>query len=201
MHSEFTPLLSEVQGNYNKLTMKIAHQAKGHNGPRYSPPPIPLEREEVNVTLKKGEYADFKLLTDPDDEDSLEYTLSLPYFKKGRPEDWLIFCQTLKKVFRGLNIQNGVNVVPIVSDELFGESLRIFANKIRDFDEPTTMAEIEEALDAVTTAIFPYWALACQCHYMRRQMRKPASMTIWSYINHVQEINKLLNDFLPFKDD
>ena len=67
--------------------MKIAHQAKGNTGPRYSPPPIPLEREEANITLKKCEYADFKLLTDPADEDLPEYTLSLPYFKKGDPED------------------------------------------------------------------------------------------------------------------
>ena len=85
-------------------------------------PPIALKWEEANVTLNKGEYADFKLLTDPDDKDSLEYTLSLPYFKKGSPEDWLIFHQTLKKVFWGLNIQNGANVVPIVSDVRFGES-------------------------------------------------------------------------------
>ena len=91
--------------------MKITRQAKGHNGPRYSPPPIPLEREEANVTLKKGEFADFKLLTDPADKDSPEYTLSLPYFKKGGLEDWLIFRQTLKKVFQGLNIQNGANAV------------------------------------------------------------------------------------------
>ena len=81
--------------------MKIVHQAKGNNGPRYSPPPIPLEREEANVTLKKGEYADFKLLTDPDDEDSPEYTLSLPYFKKGGPEDWRLayFPSDLKEGF------------------------------------------------------------------------------------------------------
>jgi len=181
--------------------MKIARQSKGHNSPRFIPPPIPLEREEKSTTLKKGEYADFKLLTDPTDDDSPEYTLSLPYFSKGGPEEWLIFRKSLNKVFRGLNLQNGDNAKPIVNDLLSGEPLRIFSNKIHELGAPTSMAEIQEALDAVTSSIFPHRALARQRRYMRRHMRKPASMKIRSYISRVFEINELLKQFPPYNDD
>ena len=181
--------------------MKIARRSQGKNSPRFMPPPIPLERDETNTTLKKGEYADFKLLVNPEDEDSAEYTLSLPYFSKGGPEDWLIFRRTLNKVFRGLNIKSGKNAVPIVNDLLSGEPLRVFTNKIKNCGEPTTMNDITKALNAVTMAIFPHRSLARQRRYMRRYMRKPVTMKVRSYISRVFELNELLKEFPPFDED
>ena len=68
-----------------KFAKKKAQRTQGQNSPRYAAPLIPLVCEETSTVLKKGEYADFKVLSDPNDKDSPEYVLSVPYFKRGTP--------------------------------------------------------------------------------------------------------------------
>ena len=179
--------------------MKVSFAASTKS-PNYVPPPIPLEKEEkvTTATLKKGEYADFKLLSRPTDPNSAEYTLSLVYFKKGSTEDWLTFRSQLGKVFRGMNIEEGDDAVAIVRDVLHGEALRAFNTKLSEMADPISMDDVNECIDAVTKTLFPHRALARQKRYMRRFMRKPAGMPIRTYVARIYELNEYLKEFPPF---
>ena len=53
-------------------------------------PPIPLERPVVKE-LEKDDYVTLKLKTVPRSTTSAEYSLNVPYFRSGTPEEWLKF--------------------------------------------------------------------------------------------------------------
>ena len=67
-------------------------------------PPIPFEKPEPRQ-LKKDEYITMKLRTVGNDPTSATREISVPYFKKGTPEELLIFLQTFGgKIVSGQNL-------------------------------------------------------------------------------------------------
>ena len=58
-------------------------------------PVIGLERP-VKKTLSKDESLVFKLRSNPTDETSTTYELTVPFFKHGTPEELLVFFKDLK---------------------------------------------------------------------------------------------------------
>jgi hypothetical protein len=52
--------------------------------------PIPMERPEQKP-LRQGEYLTYKLRNVPNDPNSPTYELSVPYFKSGMPEEFILF--------------------------------------------------------------------------------------------------------------
>eukprot|EP00957_Ditylum_brightwellii_P023468 1771212-Ditylum_brightwellii.AAC.1 len=51
---------------------------------------IPFKRADPKP-LKRGKFHTYKLRTTPADVASPLYELSLPFFKEGTPEEWIVF--------------------------------------------------------------------------------------------------------------
>eukprot|EP00957_Ditylum_brightwellii_P149852 11412545-Ditylum_brightwellii.AAC.1 len=55
---------------------------------------IPFKRADPKP-LKRGQFHTYKLLTTPADATSPLYELSVPFFKSGTPEEWILFRRGL----------------------------------------------------------------------------------------------------------
>lgn len=77
--------------------MRIAKKAVRILQKKALAPPITLERPEKEH-LEKGMYMEFKCKTNPTAHDSATYNLPIPYFRTGKPEEWLRFRSNLNKV-------------------------------------------------------------------------------------------------------
>jgi hypothetical protein len=86
---------------------------------RMTLPPIPLERPERQA-LEDGNYVSFKLCAGPVDPQSQLYSLRVPYYSTGTPEQWIIFRKNLDKVLIGQNITTGPPTYEMTSHILEG---------------------------------------------------------------------------------
>ena len=85
--------------------MKIAATNSTH--PRVIPA-IPLERESQQE-LTKANLLSFKLRSVPADVASAQYSLTIPIFDTGLPEQFFLFLRNFKKVVIGQGIGTGPN--------------------------------------------------------------------------------------------
>jgi len=65
-------------------------------------PVIPFERPKT-ASFKKDEVLTFKLRTDPQNEASPTYEITIPYFKTGSAEVLFLFLHNTEKVIAGQN--------------------------------------------------------------------------------------------------
>ena len=77
-------------------------------------------------TLERGTYHMYKLRTDPADPDSLTYELSIPFFTKESPEEWIKFRRGLKAVLKGQNVTQGPASYAVAKTLLKGDALMVF---------------------------------------------------------------------------
>ena len=125
-----------------------------------------MERPEPKE-LEKDDYMIFKLKTDPSSKNSTEYSLNVPYFRDGSPEEWLKFVLNLKRLFEGQNITTGPLKFSMARKLLIGESLSLFEEKACTFEGAETLENCELAVRAVTNKVFPMKALNTQKRYMK----------------------------------
>ena len=171
----------------------------------FAPPPIPLEKPEVKE-LEKDQYLALKLKSIPNRANSAEYTLNVPYFQSGTPEEWLKFLQNLERVFVGQNLTTGPNKFSMARRLLAGDSLSHFDRKAEtlvngDNNVVESEANFKLAIRAVTETILNRKALLTQKRYMRRILRKPKGMTIRMYCARFSELNKYLESFPPYNEN
>eukprot|EP00957_Ditylum_brightwellii_P075623 5747327-Ditylum_brightwellii.AAC.1 len=57
--------------------------------------------------LECGQYHTYKLCTTPADTTLPIYKLSVPFFDKGTPEEWIKFRHRLHAVLKGQNVMQG----------------------------------------------------------------------------------------------
>ena len=170
----------------------------------FAPPPIPLEKPPVKE-LDKDQYLALKLKSIPTRNNSAEYTLNVPYFQSGTPEEWLKFLQNLERVFLGQNLTTGPNKFSMTRRLLVGDSLSHFDRKAETFKDDNgnpveTEANFKSSLRAVTETILNKKALLTQKRYMRRILRKPKDMTTRMYCARFAELNKYLESFPPYRE-
>ena len=67
---------------------------------------IPLDRP-VPKKLNKSDYETLKLRTNPEDNQSPTYKITLVFFLTGEPEVWLDFKKTIDKVIKGQHLTTG----------------------------------------------------------------------------------------------
>ena len=172
-------------------------------GKRKIVPPIPLERPEVK-DLQKGQYHTYKLRSNPTDAASPTYDLSVPFFREGTCEEFLLFLRNLSRVIEGQGIANAANRVGLVRKLLQGSLLTAFNNVIASSvtaETPLSDDIYDNALAAAKALVFPKRAAITQKRFMRRFLRKPATMTTREYVDRVTEINSYLVEFPPITED
>eukprot|EP00957_Ditylum_brightwellii_P009024 681997-Ditylum_brightwellii.AAC.1 len=57
--------------------------------------------------LERGQSLTYKLCATPADATSPIYKLSIPFFNKGTPEEWIKFRRGLAVVLKGQNVTQG----------------------------------------------------------------------------------------------
>jgi len=75
---------------------------------------------------KKEEVLTFKLRSDPANETSATYDLTVPYFKLGSPEELIEFLTNIEKVIVGQNAQAPAAKYTLMRRLLQGDALAYF---------------------------------------------------------------------------
>ena len=149
--------------------MKVKYTTRNEDSIRIVPP-IPFERPEPK-TLVKGEYHAYKLRTNPTDNTSPTYELSVPFFSTGTPEEYLKFKKNLDSVAAGQVLTDGPKKYALARCLLQGDALTTFEAKAASAGTET-VPHFNECLEAVATSVFPMRAVLKQKRYMRRMLRK-----------------------------
>ena len=149
--------------------------------------------------LSKDKYLTFKLRSNPADEHSTMYELTVPFFSSGTPEELLDFIKNVEKVFVGQNMTAGPARYSLLRRVLQGDALAAF-NRAATATGNETNDHLKTCLTELKKHIFPQKALNNQKRYMRRFLRKPREMKIREFMTRLNKINELLTLFPPVRD-
>ena len=75
--------------------------------------------------LKRGQFHTYKLRTTTTDATSPIYKLSVPFFDKGTPEEWIKFQCGLTAVLKGQNVTQGPASYVVAKTLLKGGALTV----------------------------------------------------------------------------
>ena len=156
-------------------------------------PAIKLIRPEQKV-LKKGEYISPKCFMEPGNPDSPSYTIQVPIFGEGTPEEYLTWRDLLRKALEGQNIADGPGMFTYSENVMCGDALAFFKRKTLELPARTA-PRFFKVMTELTAHVFPVHAYREQKRYMRRFLRKPKEMSTREYFTRVQEMNNLLTLF------
>eukprot|EP00957_Ditylum_brightwellii_P147535 11235760-Ditylum_brightwellii.AAC.1 len=93
----------------------MAPTSKQSNSDRHSP-----------RQLEHGQYHTYKLRTTPADATSSIYKLSVPFFDKGTPKEWIKFQHRLQAVLKGQNVMQCPPSYAVAKTLLKGNTLTVF---------------------------------------------------------------------------
>eukprot|EP00957_Ditylum_brightwellii_P038707 2925707-Ditylum_brightwellii.AAC.1 len=86
--------------------MRTAPTSKQQSNPNVKQAVIVFTRPTPRQ-LKCSQFHMYKLRTTPADATSSIYDLSVPFFDKGTPEEWIKFLCRLQAVLKGQNVMQG----------------------------------------------------------------------------------------------
>jgi hypothetical protein len=181
---------------YSKFASANTQERDDTRRLRMTLPPIPLERPE-RQKLEEGNYVSFKLRAVPADADSQLYSLQVPYYTTGTPEQWIQFRKNLDKILTGQHITTGPPTYAMTRRILEGAALAKFEESTADRGTET-LEHFEEVLQDMGSYVFPRRALQMEKRYMRRYMRKPRKLKMREYLARVDELNNDLRYFPSF---
>ena len=160
------------------------------------PPVIPFKKFAFRTEPSKFHSATLKLRTNPEDDKSEGYEVTVPYFSSGSPEQWLEFQEQLREVFTGQNVKTANAMVAMTRRLLRGDALTAFNTATHNYGADTT-DKVILCLQAVTTHIFPASALDKQRKYLTHELHKPDTMKMKDFAARLVECNNFLKDFPP----
>ena len=156
-------------------------------------PVIPLERFTYG-TLDKSKYLTVRLRSVPTQADSITHDLSVPFYKDGGPEEWLMFRKNLDRVLKGQNLTTGPTQYNMLRSLLQGDGLARF-NSYATLRGNETTENFRFILMDMTKYIFPQKAEQRQKRWMRRVLRKPVTMKSREFVSRFTELNEYLTLF------
>jgi hypothetical protein len=122
--------------------------------------PISLERP-TEKEAKDGDYASFKLRSNPEDSNSPLHEIKVQYWKGGTAEEWFLFQRDLERVLTGQNVTYAKDAYAITRGLLKGEFLTRFNVKAAELKEENE-DNYKQSVNAITSYILPKKALAVQ---------------------------------------
>eukprot|EP00957_Ditylum_brightwellii_P158116 12035310-Ditylum_brightwellii.AAC.1 len=102
--------------------MRTAPTTKRHSNPNVKQAVIVFTRPTPR-NLECGQVHTYKLCTTPVDTDSPTYELSIPFFDKGLPKEWIKFRRGLQAVLKGQNVLQGPASYAVAKTLLKGDAL------------------------------------------------------------------------------
>ena len=94
-------------------------------------PAIPLERPK-RAKYDPSELVKFELYRNPEDTSSAKYTISIPKFSGGTPEEILNFFDQVQEVMTGQSITEGPMRYKVLQSLLEGDPLAKFNNSAEE---------------------------------------------------------------------
>ena len=122
--------------------------------------------------------------------------MTIPFFRGGTPEQWLLVKRTLLKILVGQNITQGPSKYSMARRVLEGDILARFDATAAELGNENN-ANFTACLDSVTAYVFPARALQVQRRFLRRHMRKRHDCKIREFNARLHELNSYLPDFPP----
>ena len=171
-------------------------------------PSLPLI-EDTPIDVDKTSTISFYLKVRPNGPNDNTYKKTLRLFAEGTPFEWLLTMRDVREVWKQNSINGASDRASLVRAVLRDDALTQFSTALeaeREADEngvvpAFTVDTVEVALKAVTAAIFPHCALEIQKLWMRRHMKKPASMSYRRLQAKVLQINGYLPAFPGGSED
>ena len=165
-------------------------------------PILPLIPEKLPSTEEeKGMFLSFELQTRVG-QDSTKYKKYVRKFEEGTPQQWIDLRRDLIEIWTQNSITGGTDRASTVRALVRGESLTAFETALQDAhtvdelgDQPITSDNVQTAIDAVTTTVFPHRSLELQKTWMNRKMFKPIELTTRQTAAAINRLNNALPMF------
>ena len=160
-------------------------------------PAIPLMRPK-KPKYDSSELVKYECYHNPEDkENRSKYTVSLPIFGGGTPEETLEWLKSAHKVIEGTSMHHPVKRHNFFVHMLTGDVKAVFTNKAIELGH-RSIPNLRRCEEALIMHSFPHKALEYQKRYMRNMFFKPEDWTLRRFAARVEEINNLLEEFPPF---
>ncbi|KAG9305767.1 hypothetical protein G9A89_000356 [Geosiphon pyriformis] len=127
------------------------------------------------------------------------YKRKVARFNSGTPAEWIAVLEELKEIFAQNGVEAAVDQENVICTILRGDSWTAFESSIQEsrvneenrvVQLPLTVLMVDNALKAVTDDVFPHRALVNhQLNWMKRHMRRPATMSVRQYVASVTQMN------------
>ena len=104
---------------------RMTNQTGSSKTKTFVPPAIALERPEKKE-YDKSDLLSLKLRSNPADKNSQTYELTVPFFRSGTPEEWLVTKKNIEKVIAGQNITTPAAKYAMTRRILEGDALAKF---------------------------------------------------------------------------
>ena len=135
---------------------------------------------------------------------ALTYKRKVARFTGGTPAEWIAVLEALDEIFLQNSVSAPLDRENVIRTILRGDSWTAFESSVQEsrvnpaapaVPLPLTIEMVDTALKAVSNEVFPHRALTNQVGWMKRRMRKPATMSIRQYVASVTQMNGKLIRF------
>ena len=135
---------------------------------------------------------------------ALTYKRKVARFTGGTPAEWIAVLEALDEIFLQNSVVAPLDRENVIRTILRGDSWTAFESSIQESRAnpnapavplPLTIEMVDTALKAVSSEVFPHRALINQVGWMKRRMRKPATMSIRHFVASVTQMNGKLIRF------
>ena len=120
-------------------------------------------------------------------------------FEEGTPQQWVDLIKDLREIWKQNGIEEGSDRVATIRSLIKGESGTAFETALQDLrtnegeeEKEITKENVELALKAVATTVFPHRALEIQKLWMNRRMFKPVELTTRQTSAAINRLNNAL---------
>ena len=164
-------------------------------------PSLPLVEEKRDAPRKTSTIG-FTLKVRPGGNNDHTYKKTIGLFSEGTPHCWLETMRSIKEVWTQNGLNGAMDRASVVRAVLRDDALTQFDSALESSRAgrgaaQLVVGDVESALNAVSSAVFPYRALEIQKLWMRRHMKKPKTMSYRSLQAKILQIN----GYLPFFPD
>jgi len=122
------------------------------------------------LIVLKGKCVEYRCHSSPGDPDSPVYSLQVPYFSTGGPEEWLLFMDNLNKAIISQNITGGPGRYEFAECVLKGDTLATFRHKTVETGN-YTIENFDMIMSKLSAHIFPVHEYLEQKCYMCRFLK------------------------------
>jgi hypothetical protein len=162
---------------------------------------LPLVLDKLpSIDEDKSHFLSFELMTRVGQPaTSTKYKKHVRKFEEGTPQQWIDVLRDMEEIWTQNSVNGGTDRASTVRAVVRGESLTSFEAALQEarmdeagLEQQITPEMVQEALEAVSTSVFPHRALEIQKLWMNRRMFKPAALTTRQTAAAINRLNNAL---------